>query len=242
MSLAGHDDGVELPQISFRPTSTDPSASYHLIYFITGNPGLISYYTTFLTQLHKLLSSNPDSKEIYHVYGQSLAGFEDPVNVSKSSSPNKQPYSLEEQITISHQALTSLRIPFGPRQGQPYTSTIIVGHSVGSYILLELLTRLRKSSYPINITGGILLFPTVTYIKKSKSGHRINRLFKLPGFPKQVSKWGKRVLKLAPRRLVRWIVEIVAGMPKEAAEVTTSFLTSKIGIWQALYVAPKRFF
>lgn len=165
-------------EISIHPSATSPSASHTLIFFITGNPGLIGYYNTFLSTLHALLaSSNPN--EIYHIHGQSLAGFIDIPSDTRTT-----PYSLEEQITHSLSALKSQRIPSSIAKDKSYDNVILIGHSVGSYILLELITRLGKSS-PIKIKAGILLFPTVTHIAKSPSGVKISTLFRIPDFPRK---------------------------------------------------------
>lgn len=220
-----------LPEISYRPVVDDPTVSYHLIYFITGNPGLIAYYDTFLGTLHELLFASQDkTSDYFHIHGQSLAGFE-------GNDPNRPvPYNLEDQIIISLKSLESQRIPSGPRHGQLYTSVVLIGHSVGSYILLEIIQRLRKNSSSINIRAGILLFPTVTHIAQSPSGIKINTLFRIPNFAQKASSVANAIVSLTPRPWLKRLVWLVTGMPNDAAEVTTRFLTSKMGIWQALWV------
>ena len=220
-------------QISFCPASDNASASYHLIYLITGNPGLIGYYDTFLKTLHDLLSSSvrSSSPDIFHVYGQSLAGFED----EPSSEPMPtSPYSLEYQIQRSQKSLEELRIESGPRKGQQFDSIILIGHSVGSYMLLEIIQRLKMSSSPLKIKSGFLLFPTVTHIAQSPSGVKISTMFRIPDFPRKASIAAKGLVWLAPQGVLKWLVCLVARMPHEAAEVTTRFLKSRMGIWQAL--------
>lgn len=219
--------------ISIRPISENSQASYHLIFFVTGNPGLISYYTTFLSTLHQLLSdaSNKSGSEVFHVYGQSLAGFE--LNDQPHPTTNL-PYNLQDQIGILLQALNSQQIPFGARQVRTYDSIVLIGHSVGTYLIMEILNRLRKSSSSLKIKAGILLFPTVTHLAQSPSGVRFSSFFKIPGFPRGLSVVGKTLLWPIPRPVLKWLVGIVTGMPEEGAEITTRFLTSSMGIWQAL--------
>lgn len=133
-------DSLELPQDSSPTTrmsllspSNNPPASHHLIFFITGNPGLIGYYQTFLGTLQTLLSSTQtrhvptDAKDVFDIHGQSLAGFGD----AEPHSSRTYPYSLEEVIESSLESLGELCIQQGPRQGQPYDSVIMIGHSVG---------------------------------------------------------------------------------------------------------------
>lgn len=217
-------------KLSFHPESESSKASHHLIYFITGNPGLIGYYNHFLSTLNKLLSENfSKSSEIFHIHGQSLAGFED-----ETSNPRQTPYSLSEQITYSLSSLTAQLIPSGPQKGQSYTSIILIGHSVGSYILLEIIQQLKKSPFDTKIKAGILLFPTVTHIAASPSGVKISTLFKIPGFARRASFVAKGLVALAPGSVLQWLVGVVARMPVAAAEVTTRFLRSRMGVWQAL--------
>jgi hypothetical protein len=217
--------------ISFHPESGNTLASEHLIYFITGNPGLIAYYDTFLATLYTLLSDSlSPSSDIFHIHGQSLAGFEDDA----STNPRQSPYSLEEQIAISLSSLKSQVIPAGARKGQPYTSIILIGHSVGSYILMEIIQRLRKSSSSIHIKAGILLFPTVTHIARSPSGVKISTLFQIPDFARRASFLAKGLVTFTPTGVLQWLVGVVARMPSDAAEVTTRFLKSRMGVWQAL--------
>ncbi|CAL3964852.1 unnamed protein product [Diplocarpon coronariae] len=225
------DSNVTTPsQISIHPQSSSPAASHHLIYFITGNPGLIGYYDTFLHSLHLLLGAS-DSQVAYHIHGQSLAGFVDIPSDTRTT-----PYGLEEQIRFSLFTLQSQRIPCGPQEGQYYQSVILLGHSVGSYILLEIIKRLGKNS-PVKIKAGILLFPTITHIAKSPSGVKISTLFRIPNLPKRVGTVAKALVLLTPGNALRWLVGLVARMPREAAEVTASFLRSRMGVWQALHMA-----
>jgi len=226
-------------QISHFLVSENTNASYHLVFFITGNPGLISYYETFLKTLNELLKSHYDPSDSFHIYGQSLAGFDDhdERDISKATpAPREYPYSLEEQIQISLRSVQDQRIPSGSRKGQPYDSVILIGHSVGSYMLLEIIQRLRKSASPLIINAGILLFPTVTHIAQSTSGVRISTLFRIPDFPRRASLLAKALIFLAPKPVLKWLVGLVMRMPDGAAEVTTRFLQSRMGIWQALLV------
>jgi hypothetical protein len=233
MSSSRPENSQNPAEISFYPDSEEHSASHHLIYFITGNPGLISYYNTFFQTLHEVVTSSPTSNsDIFHIHGQSLAGFED----AASEPFRTTPYSLEDQISLSLSTLQSLHIPSGPKKSQPYTSIILIGHSVGSYILLELINHLRKSSSTLTIRAGILLFPTVTHIAQSPSGVKISTLFKIPDFPRRASFLARNLVSLVPRNWLKWLVAVVTKMPDDAAEVTTRFLRSRMGIWQALWV------
>ena len=237
-----------MPNPSLYPSIINiPTSQHHktqrqrryLVYFITGNPGLIAYYHSYLHALHSSLHSTTTCTEddpTYRVYGRSLAGFE--LNnvvdtVGRSGERKRRVYSLQEQIEYVECGMldvaTSMRreeeIVSNPdlveesssvvkcnnvhearngghyntskesRQEQP-VQVILVGHSVGAYIAMEILQRhkhrLRKHDTAskgitksngedknkamknvrdaIDVAGVICLFPTVTHIGKSRNG------------------------------------------------------------------------
>lgn len=155
---------------------------YH-IFFITGNPGLIAYYHTFLAFLSKLLDDDQDIPSGTHIYGQSLGGF----NFEAEEETSKAPYGLQQQIdcveaTVGNYVRAQNARPRSrhgiARASHRPLKVILIGHSVGGYILLELLRRHRKKlsvgeDTDLKIVGGILLFPSVTHIAKSPSGLKL---------------------------------------------------------------------
>ena len=177
------------------------------IFFITGNPGLIAYYHTFLSLLSsKLASSSPsDASRGYEygkiqVYGHSLAGFELPESESESESETGTQqqqhsqegcYDLEEQICFVQRRLDEFIVnnSNGNSNGNGKHKVILIGHSVGSYIAMEVLRRHRErqktktkiktdqvieqKQAEFDIIGGVMLFPTVVDIAKSPSGEKL---------------------------------------------------------------------
>ena len=169
------------------------------IFFITGNPGLIAYYHTFLSLLSsKLASSSSISSESpgqyeygrFQVYGHSLAGFELPESESETAQQQQnQPetgcYNLEEQICFVQRRLDEFIANNGNSNGNGKHKVILIGHSVGSYIAMEVLRRHRErqktktttsrvaEGVEFDIIGGVMLFPTVVDIAKSPAGERL---------------------------------------------------------------------
>ena len=111
-----------------------------------------------------------------------------------------------------------------------------MGHSVGTYILLELIQRLRKakSSSSVNVTGGILLMPTVMGLAESPSGVKAAPLLRISVLPRGLQLVAKVLLWPIPTPALKWLVCKVMSMPDDAAAVTTRFLKSNMGVWQAL--------
>lgn len=159
--------------------SDGPLPITYVIYFITGNPGLIEYYRIFLTHLYGLLlQSTLEIRANFHVFGRSLSGFEVDDEANKEHAPeNTPPFGLLDQIDHSENAVEQLVRDLLERSQTGDIRVILVGHSVGAYILLELVRRLREKTGKapddgVRVVGGICLFPTVTHIAQSASGRR----------------------------------------------------------------------
>lgn len=219
------------------PSGYGPSANHYLIFFIAGNPGFIAYYSTFLSTLNYLLSlalSDDDSPSpAFHILGQSLPGFEDDDDTVGGHSG---PYGLQEVIDHNFDLLVAQRISTGDRKGESFDGIILIGHSVGSYILLELLRKFREKSLSegLKVKAGILLFATVTKIAQSSNGTKFRTLFWIPDFPRVFSILVRGLFWPFPRAAVRWLVGAVTRMPEDAADVTTNLLVGKLALWQAL--------
>ncbi|KAI9818416.1 MAG: hypothetical protein M1827_000475 [Pycnora praestabilis] len=231
---------------------------YH-IFFITGNPGLISYYTTFLAHLSAILNTpSPSQSKLdqylrgplrsqsqnppkFHVFGASLAGFE-------TSSHLPHPLSLQEQIQYTESRLHEyVRLQRAKLQEDMDGSSsgpvkiILVGHSVGAYILLELLRRNSDHGMAdrnaMSMVGGVLLFPTVTHIAKSPLGLSVGKILQLPHFALIISTLVHILTSLVPRLLLYALVRLITRFPKEAATTTVDLITSPMGVRQALHMA-----
>ena len=153
-------------------SAPDTHTEDYLIYFITGNPGLILYYKPFLSKLHSLLGSysSTDSAR-FHICGHSLKGFE--FQDDQNGKLPDKPLSLAEQIEFQEDLLYShIRSHRARTRNTP--KVILMGHSVGAYILLELIKnhpkRIEGGEQDFDLIGGVLLFPTITHIAQSPLG------------------------------------------------------------------------
>lgn len=210
-----------------------------LLFFIPGNPGLVDYYTDFFDSL-KARIGWADGR--IHVHGRDLFGFRDDSHEPFSN--EHPPYNLEHQIEAVYNHLASLRRTDSTRntpgkKGEPYDFIILAGHSVGSYIALEIFHRHLKdpSRAPhLKLHAGILLFPTVTHIAQSPAGKRLDLIRTTPMLNNTAHVIAQRFLDLWPAAALRWFVSNVLGMGTKAAEVTTGFLKSRDSVWQALHM------
>lgn len=202
---------AQVAQNTFCTYTGHPSETDTTVFFVSGNPGLISYYHPFLSLLaqnladdHKdpaPISGKPASCQIY---GNSLGGFE--IDTGDRSSPSSAPdnhgddtnaanqkpelYDLEDQIHFVHRNLHALMAanaaPDSESESPRRRKVILIGHSVGAYITMEILRRHREAkssptskdqswhfSTDFDVVGGILLFPTVMDIASSPSGRKL---------------------------------------------------------------------
>lgn len=231
----------------------NPRSQSLLIFFITGNPALIEYYTPFLKYLHSLLSSSIQSYEI-HIHAQSLPGFEIAADSDPYRNLNfKRPNGLLDQIQASFSALEAAILccsesPPNANTGEVEEPTIVlIGHSVGAYIALELLHGQRFDTSPSaqgrpipikpNIAAVICLFPTIVHIAKSRSGQIFTPLSRIPYLPEIAANGAKILTTLLPENWLFGLMKSVTGMPPRAAAVTTAFLKSAMGVRAAITMA-----
>lgn len=229
-----------MPQVlSYPPNDAheDPNTQHVLIFFVTGNPGLIDYYEPFLSTLRSLLDKTPCSGSrplAFHIYGRNLAGFDDSDH--EPFSAESPPHDLESQIQHILSALDSLTVEAaGPRQGTPFDRVILMGHSVGAFITLEVFHRRLGDQ---SLASGILLFPTVAHIALSPSGRRISRLKGIAPeiVERSIHSIAKSATYLFPGWTLGWLLRSVMGFAEHAANATERFLRSRDGIWQAVHL------
>lgn len=151
------------------PTSTTKGNRTYIIYFITGNPGLIGYYTIFLSHLFALLTSSSAllaGTDIL-ITGRSLSGFSVSGAPRDPTAVGSPPFTVAQQL--DHSEAHIRRVVNGMREedADRDVRVVLMGHSLGTYMTLELVQRL---SGEIRIVGGICLFATVMELAKSASG------------------------------------------------------------------------
>jgi len=213
--------------------STNNGIGKLLIFFITGNPALIEYYRPFLSflqsQLHEI---SPRPYEI-HIQGQSLPGFE----IATDSDPHRhlasaQPNDLQAHIEFTHSALQAATQALTAASTPP--RVILVGHSIGAYIALELLRLQHHRAAGGPPASAIGLFPTVADIAASPNGAVFSALMAVPFFAAAVHAGARAAGALLPRAWLAGAVRRAAGMEARAAAVTAAWVRSGGGVRAAL--------
>lgn len=241
-----------------------------VLFFIPGNPGLVSYYHTFLSLLSDPKTSPTTSRCI--VAGLSLGGFEVSASdgdavwqraiLHPENAPEGPLYSLREQIELTTRRLETL-VGLLQRQRDSEArlsdydpvkpcKVVLIGHSVGAYIALEVLQS-HRARYPsplvdhvsgcgevLDITAAILLTPTILDIALSSNGKVLAPTLKyIPWFPLFASLAAQCVTKVLPTSWLAKLVKAVMGRHTldEAVGSTISFLRSRNGVRQSLGMA-----
>ncbi|KAI4165905.1 MAG: hypothetical protein LQ342_000336 [Letrouitia transgressa] len=209
-------------------------AEEFLIFHIPGNPGLIPYYEPFLVTLQKLLSSLESAR--FYICGYSLLGFE---TAGGHTAKPSQLVGLQDQINYIENLLYDKVEKIRAATGRP-PKVIIMGHSVGAYILLEIVLRHRKKiqspDEDFDLIGGILLFPTIADIAQSPSGV-VQRILRIPHFAEIAGACVKPLAVLVPMTVLYYLVKLFTWFPDHAARTTAAFIKSRTGVKQSLHLA-----
>ncbi|KAG5984065.1 hypothetical protein E4U55_006200 [Claviceps digitariae] len=206
-----------------------------LIYFVCGNPGLIGFYVDFLDALRNLLDTW-HGHAAYDLYGRNLAGFSD--HDHEPFGPHNPPLDIDAQVTAMYHDVASRRTS----SGKPYDFVILMGHSIGAYICVEIFHRHMHSTHPhpsppLHLRHGFLLFPTIASLGLSAAGTRFNSLRRLPTMETHMASYAQALLRLFPQSTQRWILAYVMGFSHRTANLTAQWLKSRDGILQALHMA-----
>lgn len=225
-----------------------------LIYFICGNPGLIDFYQDFLGCLAEMIrASDVPEKVSYDIYGRNLLGFDSDDGgplFGRSAGEKKKPWDLEEQIEgICADIFKQQQRKQGEdEEGVGYDFVVLMGHSVGAYIAVEIMARhMRrcKQQRPsgggghhddLNLRNGVLLFPTLTHIAESPSGKKASVLLSVPFVGDYAHVAARWVTALVPSGVVKWWLERMSGFSEQTAAVVVRWLKSKGGIWQSIFL------
>jgi pimeloyl-ACP methyl ester carboxylesterase len=223
-----------LPE-NFPPTETlyfppiTPTASSPLLFFLPGNPGLVNYYTSFLTQLS---IAHPS----LHILAASHAGFhpdEPQLHKGYSWKWGPQPWGLDAQVKMKTELLQFAVEKLGDKNRK----VLLMAHSMGAYLSLEMITGLKKATEEgSKILGGIMLFPTVLEIADSPQGRLLTPLLG-SRIVRGAASWAAWGFSWCKEWQVEMLVKVLTGQDPEAAETTRQLVTTPHVVEQALVLA-----
>ncbi|KAM3932387.1 lipid droplet-associated hydrolase isoform 2-T2 [Leptodactylus fuscus] len=136
--------------------TSDEAPPKVLFLIIPGNPGVIGFYKTFLQTLYC------GFKRQYPVWAISHAGHcSPPMGMDMT---NEHDHQIEDVFGLNGQIKHKL---FFLKQNVPAdVKLVLIGHSIGCYIILEMMKR----SPELKVLKSILLFPTIERMAQSPQG------------------------------------------------------------------------
>lgn len=198
--------------------STKPSI---VLLFIPGNPGLVSYYTGWLSSIQSHLPSTA-------VYAIGHLGHS-PSSATFAWTP-KGAASLQDQVEHKVAFIDELSKThnFGP--GKDQTKLVLLGHSIGCWIACEAL-KLR----PTLVSALHHFFPTLSHMAATPNGIRLSPLFRPPLFPSL--SLTTAALSFLPAALLSPLVGLLTRQLSPSATVTTTLVQSPGTVLAALSMA-----
>jgi hypothetical protein len=201
-----------------------------LLYFVCGNPGIVEFYADFFSCLRAQLDKS-EHDTAYDIYGRNLLGFHDDDH--EPFGPGNEPFDLEGQVEGIWADVAARKTD----AGKPYDFVILMGHSVGAYIAVEVFHRQSKSPKPdLHLQNGFLLFPTLTWIQKSPSGRRVMPIQFLPTLEVNLHRIAKVLLFFLSTSTLQYVWERFMGFSHQSATSLAEWLKSRDGVWQAIHL------
>ncbi|KAM4771729.1 lipid droplet-associated hydrolase [Rhinophrynus dorsalis] len=125
-----------------------------LFLIIPGNPGVVGFYRTFMESLYC------DLDQKYPVWAVSHAGHCAPPRGMDMTHDNR----IEDIFGLNGQI--EHKLAFLQKTVPPDMKLVLIGHSIGCYIILEMMKR----AVDLKVVQSILLFPTIERMSMSPQG------------------------------------------------------------------------
>ncbi|KAH6916901.1 hypothetical protein BKA70DRAFT_1250904 [Coprinopsis sp. MPI-PUGE-AT-0042] len=180
--------------------------------FVPGNPGLVEFYTPFLENIYQ---SGPSDR--LAILAHAHAGHT-PLPLH---SQHPSDAGLAIQIESAIEAFDAVRAEY------PSARIVAAGHSVGAYIVKQVLKARRDA-----VSAVFLLFPTISHIAGTPNGQRLKIIFK--PITRQLLSYCGYMAKLLPIRLLAFLYR---AWPVNQLAVLKDLISSPSCITAALVMA-----
>lgn len=184
-----------------------------VVIVMTGNPGIVDYYELFCETIH--------SKTGLPVWCIGHAGHQEPESSSVSKIPpletNRHLFDVSGQI--QH------KVAFLDTYVPGDVKIHLIGHSMGSYIITQLIKDEQISQ---KIIKSYLLFPTIEYIGATPNGQFYQKLF--PRFSTIILflTWFFTILPLIIQKFLIWGYGLITSTPKLHLSTIRSMITPSV--------------
>ncbi|KAI9357934.1 hypothetical protein DFJ73DRAFT_622493 [Zopfochytrium polystomum] len=219
------------PVQSVVSNSSPPAPPRWLVVFVAGNPGLAEYYRPFLSALH----SSTLLRGSVEIVALSLRGHAPTIDTRDDGmAQTDMPWdaakdvrsairgidtSLRAQADHKLAALTSLRSLYPPGSS---TQMIVMGHSIGCYILLD---AIGSSPTPSTLVDGvIMLMPALAHLRDTPAGKRLTPVVLRPTIVKFIVPAVIFLLSLMPTVFLVALIRVITRQPPAGAAVTAKLV------------------
>ncbi|KAK9236821.1 hypothetical protein V1525DRAFT_426766 [Lipomyces kononenkoae] len=213
---------------------TPESEEIGMVFMIPGNPGLPQYYVPFLKLIRQQLPG-------WRVLCVSQAGCDTISTAFRYTDFSEQRYySLDDQVVHKFEVLSEMleKHKYLGLAGSN-KRVVVIGHSVGCWLMQHLLVRIRNADMQITIKLAVLLFPTIRNIGESVSGVQFRKINS--HLPKVANIAGSAVYYLnryLPRSVVQSVVNVFMRFPPEhAVKATQALVASPSVVYQCVSLA-----
>ncbi|XP_022659959.1 lipid droplet-associated hydrolase-like [Varroa jacobsoni] len=210
-------------EANLRPETDGIWREFPIVIMIPGNPGEIQYYEEFLRQVYGHFEEQVEVVGVSHTGHHAPPSSPRPVGQSSEGQHSQEFPSIDEHSELYDlQAQILHKIEFIKRFIGFEREVILIGHSIGAYVAMQVIKREPR----LKCEKAILLFPV---IERLISTDRAQELMKT------VQRWYSPFLFLCnlmhftPLPVKRWLATWFCGQA-HLGEATASFLCK-----QAMY-------
>jgi len=163
-------NGIPTPILTYgRGTDDELEDVNYLILLIPGNPGIIDFYSDFMSDMYdRLVQSFPD--QMIPIWGICHAGHQCNHHKNRLPDHTENPFLYDLDGQVEH------KIKFIQDCIPDHVRIIGIGHSIGCKVWSEMIRR--SPDIEVNLLHCFMLFPTLERIQMTPNGQSI-----LPYFP-----------------------------------------------------------
>ncbi|KAJ8326164.1 hypothetical protein QVD99_002314 [Batrachochytrium dendrobatidis] len=207
--------GGHLTEVLYMRASKHTSNIKHVAILYPGNPGIIQYYQQYAEALYRHFDGELE------IVGCSYLG-----HASYIANNDSKIYSLDDQIT--HKVLF---FDVVKAQYPASTNFILIGHSLGTYMSLKVLSFRQDCS----IVKIVALFPTLHSMSASPNGRKAS-VYTFPPIRYVTRQVISCIVSILPRNLLFLLVSALTGIHGPVLYITTNMLTSSTNTANVLYL------
>ena len=133
----------------------------------SGNPGLLDFYVPFLDAIYHQTKFSTSSTVA--IFAHAHLGLSSYIGGDRAFPGDISSVNLPAQIQAHVEFLDELLAAYGPE-----TSVLLVGHSIGTWFIQEMLKARTAPLRRHQRVGAFMLFPTLSEIGRSPSGETLS--------------------------------------------------------------------